>query len=57
MWVSRWEIKRITVQPGVEEDKINLDANLQALWEPFAVTCDRGVFDYHLRRLITLKEK
>lgn len=57
MWISRWEIKIVTVQPGVREDKTGLDEVLQELWEPFAVTWDGRVFDYHLRRMITTKEK
>lgn len=57
MWISRWETRTVTVQPGVTSDKVNLDEVLQELWEPFAVTWDGSVFDYHLRRMTTTKEK
>lgn len=57
MRISRWEIKTITVQPGVKSDKAHLDEILlQELWEPFAVTWDGRVFDYHLRKVIAVKE-
>lgn len=56
MWISRWEVKTVRVQPGVAGDKTHLDDMLQELWEPFAVTWGDGCFVYHLRKMITAKE-
>lgn len=57
MWISRWEVITVRVQPGVASDKTRLDGFLQLLWEPFSVTWGDGCFVYHLRRMTTSKEK
>lgn len=56
-WTTRWETRTVKVQPGVGGDGIRLDETLQELWEPFAVTWGDGCFVYHLRRLLTTKDK
>lgn len=56
MWVDRWEVITVRVQPGVVSDPIRLDGFLQLLWEPFAVTWGDGTFIYHLRRMVSSKE-
>jgi hypothetical protein len=48
--VRTWEIVRASVQPGTRADKERLNAWLREGWEPFAVTWDGTIFDYHLRR-------
>lgn len=51
MWVSRWEVTTVRVQPGVASDPARLDSYLQLMWEPFSVTWGDGCFVYHLRRM------
>lgn len=49
-YLDRWEVKSVTVQPGTRDDKKHLDSVLSEGWEPFSVTWDGHVFDYHLKR-------
>lgn len=51
MAVGHWETKIISVQPGTRGDMSTLDETLrEGKWEPFAVTWDGSVWDYHLRK-------
>lgn len=55
-WTSRWEYKLVSVQPGTR-DFTRLDEALQELWEPYCVTWDGHMFDHHLRRITTERDK
>ncbi len=56
-WITYWAVKTVSVQPGVINDKYNLEEALKDFWEPFAVTWGDGRFVYHLRKWTEEKEK
>lgn len=47
---DKWMVKSVRVQPGTKAGKKILDETLLDGWEPFAVTWDGHVFDYHLKK-------
>lgn len=48
----RWEVLMYGLRLKDEKTRWELVGLLQQGWEPFAVTRDKDVYDYHLRRQI-----
>lgn len=51
----RWQVRKVHVQYGVDEDLDALDELLSEHWEPFAVTWNGRSHVYHLRQLVSDK--
>lgn len=47
-----WDLKTVVVQNGVEEDRVRLENVLSYGYEPFAVTRNGYMLEYHLRKLV-----
>lgn len=51
---TKWDIKRVHVQDGVQADLNKLYATLEEGWEPYSVTGTLGDFTHHFKRKLYL---
>lgn len=47
-----WDLKTVVVQRGVKEDQVRLEKVLSFGYEPFSVTRNGYMLEYHFRKLV-----